>query len=432
MDRAAIGLILTAILLVILFLGVPIGFGFIMVAIGGLVWVTGFKPSLTSIALIAFESTTNYSFAVIPLFLLMSAFVSRSGIGRDAYETARAWLGHLRGGLAMATVGGSGLFAACVGSSFAGVVAMAKVAYPEMKRFKYADTLSAGVIAAGGTLGILIPPSMAFVLIGILTNVSIGKLFMAGILPGLFQILFYIGTIYILCRRNPSLGPGGPKTDFKQKAGSLKLTWPVILLFLLIMGGIYGGVFTPTEAGGVGAFGALVIGLASRQLNRTGFFESLLDTGRSAAMMILLLMGAFIFIQFLALTRIPNTASEFIVGLGLPRYSVLIVILLVYIILGMFFDIFSMLILTVPVLFPTVLALGFDPIWYGVLMVRVAEIGCVTPPYGINLFAFVATVEGASVGTLYRGVIPFLMADFLNIALLIAVPSISTFLPSLM
>jgi C4-dicarboxylate transporter DctM subunit len=431
MSPAVIGFLGIAVLMLLIFLGVHVGFALIIVGFVGFALIAGNDPALANMALIPWAKTNNYSFAVIPLFLLMSSFVTYSGIGTEAYDTARAWIGQAKGGLAMATVGACGLFAACSGSSLAGAVTMGKIAYPEMKRFNYGSSLAVGCVAAGGTLGILIPPSMGFIIIGILTELSIGKLFIAGIIPGILEVLFYCGTIYLLCRINPQLGPGGPKTTLRRKMGSLGLTWPVLLLFVLIIGGIYAGVFTPTEAGGIGAFGALVIGLVRGRLSRRGFFDSLMETALMAGMIIVLLIGAFIFNAFLAVTRIPFVASEYIVTLGLSKYVILVIILFSYIILGMFFDIYAMLILTIPVIFPTIQAMGFDPIWYGVIMVRVIEIGLITPPFGINLFGLAGTVD-VPVGTMYRGVVPFFIADILHVTLLIAVPALSTFLPNLM
>jgi tripartite ATP-independent transporter DctM subunit len=430
-DRSTIGIIGIFVLIILLFLGVHIGFSLIFIGFAGASLVAGMGPALANMSIVTFNKINSFHFAVIPLFLLMSSFVSESKIARESYVTVRAWLGQVKGGLAMATVGSCGLFAACSGSSLAAAITMGKVAYPEMKRFKYGSRLAVGSIAAGGTLGILIPPSIGFIIIGILTELSIGKLFMAGIIPGLLEIVFYFGTIYILCRMNPSLGPTGPRTTIGEKVKSLKLTWPIALLFLIIIGGIYQGVFTPTEAGGIGAFGALIIGLVRRKLSRTGTAEALMDTSKMAALMIILLVGAFMFNSFLAITRITFIASEFIIGLGLSKYLVLAVILFFYVVLGMFFDIYAILILTIPIIFPTIEAMGFDPIWYGVIMVRVVEIGLITPPFGLNLFGLAGTVD-VPVGTLYRGIIPFFIADILHVALLIAFPSLCTFLPSIM
>ena len=431
MSPTEVGVAGFVIIMIVILLGVHVAFALILIGFVGLTMIIGLGPALSSVALIAFNKVNSYDFAVVPLFLLMSAFVSRSGIGKEAYETACAWVGQLKGGLSMATTVACGLFAACCGSSLASAIAMGQMAYPEMKRYHYDSKLSVGTIAAGGTLGILIPPSIGFIVIGILTELSIGKLFIAGIIPGILEILFYVGTIYIMCKFNPHLGPALPKTTLGQKIGSLRLTWPVVLLFLLVIGGIYGGVFTPTEAGGIGAFGALALSLARRQLTGSGFIQALLEGAKMAAMMLALIIGAFVFNLFLAVTRIPFVTSEYIVGLGLSKYAILALILFVYILLGMIFDIFAILVLTIPIIYPTMIALGFDPIWYAVIMVRVIEIGLISPPFGVNLFGLSGTVD-VPIGTMYRGVLPFLAADILHVALLIAVPSLATFLPEKM
>ena len=431
MSQTEIGLIGIVILIVLLMMGVHVGFCLIIVGFAGYAIIGGLDAAISNMAILPFDKLNNYHFAVLPLFLLMSAFVSQSGIGKEAYEAARAWLGQFKGGLAMATVGGCGLFAACAGTSLAGSVVMGKIAYPEMKRLGYSDLLTAPTISAGGTLGILIPPSMGFVLIGILAELSIGKLFIAGIIPGITEIIFYLVTIFLLCKIHPSYAPSGVKTTWQEKAWALRLTWPVILLFCLIMGGIYFGIFTPTEAGGIGAFGALILSLAKRQLSLKGFWLALMDTGKMTAMIIIMLVGAYTFNAFLAITQIPFTLSEFIVDLPVPTYIILAALLIFYIICGMFFDIIAILILTIPVIYPTVDALGFNLIWYSVLMVRIIEIGMITPPFGINLFGL-AGIINVPLGTLYRGIFPFVIADVLNITLLASFPILSTLLPSLM
>jgi len=426
-----IGLLSFILVMVLILFGVHVAFALIPIGLLGISLILGFEPAISSVVLTSFDRVRDYDFAVVPLFLMMSAFISRSGIGEEAYRTACAWVGQLRGGLSMATTVACAIFAACCGSSLASAIAMGQMAYPEMKRYNYDARLSVGTIAAGGTMGILIPPSIGLIVIGILTELSIGKLFIAGIIPGILEALFYLFTIYILCRTKPELGPALPKTTVSQKFFSLKLTWPVVLLFLLVIGGIYGGIFTPTEAGGIGAFGAFVVALARRKLNGADIVSCLHEGARTTAMMVALLIGAFIFNQFLALTRIPFVTSELIVSLGLGKYAVLFLVLVVYILLGMLFDIFSILVLTIPIIFPMIVTLGFDPIWYAVLMVRVVEIGLITPPFGINLFGLAGIVD-VPISTIYRGVMPFLIADLFHVALLIAVPSIVTFLPKLM
>lgn len=431
MSPVEIGVAGFILIMVLILIGINVAFALITVGLSCLALVLDPASALASITLIAFGRVTDYTFAVVPLFLLMSSFVSRSGIGEEAYDTARAWVGQFRGGLAMATTVASAFFAACCGSSLASAVAMGKMAYPEMKRYRYNPRLAIGTIAAGGTMGILIPPSIGFILIGILTELSIGKLFIAGIVPGALEAVFYMTTIYVICKINPELGPALPRTSLGEKLGSLSLTWPVLLLFFLVIGGIYGGVFTPTEAGGIGAFGAIVIALVRRKLNGADILACLLESAKMTAMMLALLIGAFIFNQFLALTRIPFVTTEYVAGLGLGRYSVLFMVLFGYILLGMVFDIYAILVLTIPIIFPTVTSLGFDPIWYAVIMVRIVEVGLITPPFGINLFGMAGTID-EPISVMYSGVIPFLIADICHIALLIAVPSLSTFLPNVM
>jgi C4-dicarboxylate transporter DctM subunit len=431
MSLVEIGLAGIIIIMFVILMGIHVAFALILIGLIGLAMILGPGSAVGSITLIAFSRVSDYNFAVVPLFLLMSAFVSRSGIGEEAYDTARAWVGQFRGGLAMATTVASGLFAAVCGSSLASAVAMGKMAYPEMMRYKYSSKLAIGAIAAGGTMGILIPPSIGFILIGILTELSIGQLFMAGIIPGILEVVFYLVAIYVMCKLNPELGPALPRKTLVDKLWSLRTTWSVLLVFLLVLGGIYGGIFTPTEAGGIGAFSVFLVALARRKLTGSAIIQCLLEASKMTAMMLALLIGAFVFNQFLAITRIPFITSEYVAGLGLWRYAVLFIILFAYILAGMVFDIFAILVLTIPIIYPTIIALGFDPIWYSVLMVRIVEVGLITPPFGINLFGLAGTVN-VPIRIMYRGVVPFLIADGFHIALLIAVPALSTFLPNLM
>jgi C4-dicarboxylate transporter DctM subunit len=432
MSPAVAGAIGFGLMIALVLLSVNVAYAILISGIVGLILTVGIEPALSSMAIIAFEKGTDYTFAVIPLFMLMSAFISTSDIGKQAYEMSRAWIGQARGGLAMATIGACALFAACTGTSMAGAIAFGKIAYPEMKRYGYSSRLSLGAIACGATMGILIPPSLGFIIIGILTQISIGKLFIAGIIPGILMVIFYVTLIFIMCRFNPQLAPAGPKTTIKEKVESLRLTWPVLTLFLLIIGGMYAGIFSSTEAGAVGAFGALIIALVKRQLTRRSFVECLLDSAQITGMIIALVISAFIFKQFLAISRIPFEFSEYIAALGINRYVILGILVIVYIILGMVFDIYAIILMTVPIIFPTMEALGFHPIWFGVIMVRLMEVGDVTPPFGFNLFALSGTLPDAKIQDLYRGVLPFIITDVLHIALLVAFPVLSTFLPEMM
>jgi C4-dicarboxylate transporter, DctM subunit len=429
MTGTEIGIIGTVILLLLLCLGAHIGFSLILVGFFGFAAIGGINGAIGNLFVVPYnEALNSYTFAVIPLFLLMSEFVGQSGIGTEAYLTARTWLGQLKGGLAMATIGACGLFAAVSGSSLAGTMVMGRVAYPEMMRAKYSKQLASGVCVAGGTLGILIPPSMGFVLIGILSDLSIVKLFLAGILPGISVIIFYWITIFIMCRIDPKLAPSSARTTLKEKVVSTKYTWSIGLLFVLMMWGIYTGIFTATEAAGIGAAGALVVGLIKKGINGRNFWQALMDTSKMAAMIIIMVIGAYMFNKFLAISRIPTTLGDFMAGLPIPSYGLLAIIIVFYLICGMFFDIYAVLILTIPILFPVIKTLGFDLIWYSVIMVRVVEVGFISPPFGLNVFALAGMIK-EPLGVLYRGVIPFCISDCLNIIFLCAFPMISLWLP---
>ena len=428
MDPVTIGLIGIALMLVLIFAGFNVGVVLSFVGFSGFVVILGWEKAFDNMYIIPFSTCLSYEFAVVPLFMLMGTVVGRSGIGEDAYHTARAWVGHIKGGLAMATVCGCGLFAATSGSSLATAVTMGKVAYPEMRKLEYDPSLAIGSIAAGGSLGLLIPPSMAFVLIGILTEVSIGKLFLAGIIPGIIEVAVYCAVIYVLCIINPLKGPSIPPVKWVERFYALRKIWAILVLFLVVIGGIYGGVFTPTEAGGIGALGAIVIGLLMRRLNKRALVGSFIEAARSIGMIIVMLIGAFIFMRFLAYTQIPALAAEWVINLGLSPFIILLVIVVSFIFLGMFFDMWAVIILTVPILFPMIVSIGYNPLWFGVIMCRMLEIGMITPPFGINLFGLAATAE-VPAGIMYRGIIPFVLADFIIVAILIAFPALSTFIP---
>jgi C4-dicarboxylate transporter DctM subunit len=426
-----VGLIGFLILFVFLFLKVPVGFALALVGFGGFAVLRSVDGALGMLAVIPFRVTTNYHLAVIPLFVLMGAIVANSAIARDLFATAYKWVGRLPGGLASATVLASGGFAAVTGSALAGTTAIGKIVAPEFRRYNYDPRLSAGCVAAGGTLGSLIPPSMAFIIYGILTEQSVGRLFMAGVFPGILEVVFYLVVIYVLCRLNPSMGPAGPGTSFKVKIASLGGVLPVLALFLLVMGGIYGGIFTPTEAGGIGAAGAIVISLAMRRLSFGSFIDSLLETVHISGMTLLIVIGAYIFGSFMAISQLPFFLANWIAGLSLPPLAVLALIIVVYLLLGCAFEIMSVLVLTIPIIFPIIKLLGIDPIWYGVIMVRMLEVGAITPPIGIGCYVTAGIMDIPAVNV-FRGVFPFILADLCNIALLVAVPTISLWLPSIM
>ena len=427
MSPEYIGLIGVGILVVLLFMRMWVGLAMAVIGFLGYAVITSLKHALLVAGSVPYSAIANETVAAVPLFILMGVVVSNTGVSGDLYNAAYKWLGQLRGGLAISTVVACGGFAAMSGSSAATAATMGKVALPEMRKYNYDEKLSTGAVAAGGTIGILIPPSMGFILYGILTEESIGKLFVAGIIPGILEIVFYIAVIIILCRFDAMLGPAGPKTSITEKLPALKNTWPMLALFLLVMGGIYGGWFTPTEAGAIGAFGAIVISAITRKITRENLMASILEAARTTAMIVLIIAGAFILMKFMAVSRLPSWLADFVSGLPFPPMIILLLILCLYIILGMFLDIYAAILLTLPILFPVIVSLGFDPIWYGVVMVRVMEVGLITPPMGLNVF-ILAGATNAPLGTIFKGVVPFLIADILHIALLVAFPGISLLL----
>jgi len=381
---------------------------------------------------IPYNTASHYEFSVIPLFVLMGEFCFFSGIGRDLYDMAYKWVGPLPGGLSMGTVCACGGFAAVCGDSMATAVTMGTVALPEMKRYKYNPRLAVGSVAAGGTLGVLIPPSLAFILYAVITDQSIAALFMAGIVPGILLIGLFMATIYLRAFRNPDLGPPGPRTTFKEKVVSLKGVWATLVLFVGVMGGMYIGAFTPTEGGGIGAFGAFVIGVARRRLNWKGFLSSLLEAGRITGTCLSILIGANIFGYFLAASKLPLELADFVVALPVPAVFILTAILVIYLLLGCLMPAIPMLILTVPIFFPVVMAMGYNPIWFGVIMVLMFEMAVITPPMGINVLALQTVVDDVSLADMFRGVLPFLFAMIACVILLILFPKIPTFLPELL
>ena len=432
MTPLTVGYMGIGVLIVALFSGIHIGV--VMGAVGflGIAVISGWPSGLMVLKTVPYTTFANYSMSVVPLFILMGAICFYAGISKDLYRTVHKWLGHMRGGLAMASVGACAAFAAISGSSLATAATMGTVALPEMKRYKYDLSLASGAIAAGGTIGILIPPSVPLIIYGILANQSIGKLFMAGLIPGILEAVFYIVTIYILCRLNPSIGPQGPKTNFVEKIGSLKSTWIVLLLFVVVIGGIYVGIFSPTEAAGVGACSAFVFALARRSLSFTDFRKSIASSVKTTAMIFVIFLGAMILGYFLAVTRLPFELADFVGGLAVNRYVVLLTILVVYLLLGCVMDSLAMILLTIPIFYPLITALEFDPVWFGIIVVRAAEIGLITPPVGLNVFVIKGIATDIPMFTIFRGIVPFIIADICHVAMLILVPQVALFLPTLM
>ena len=432
MTPLTIGLIGLGILFVLLLSRMPIGLVMALVGFAGFAYICGFDDALGVLGTVPYDTFVSYGMSIIPLFILMGSFCYFAGLSRDLYDTVHAWLGRFRGGLAMATVGACASFAAVSGSSLATAATMGTVALPEMRRYKYDDRLATGSVAAGGTIGILIPPSIVLILYAVITEQSIGKLFLAGFIPGVLEAVFYIVTIYILCKRNPLMGPPGPRTSFIEKIVSLKNSWVVVVLFVVIIGGIYQGWFSPIEAAGVGAFGAFAFAIARRKLSWQAFKTSLFETGKTTAMIFVIIMGAMILGYFLAVSRLPFELANFIGGLPVNRYVILAIILVFYLALGCVMDSLAMMLLTVPIFFPLILALDFNPIWFGILIVRVCEMGLITPPVGLNVYIIRGVAKDVSMPTIFRGIIPFLIADICHVALLVAVPQISLFLPGFM
>jgi tripartite ATP-independent transporter DctM subunit len=433
-------LIAFAILLALVALRVPIAFAMGLVGFAGFGLTVGWSPSMAMAVNVTYETGLAYSLSVVPLFILMGNFVRQAGLSDELYTASYAFLGHRRGGLAMATVVACGGFSAVCGSSLATAATMSKVAMPPMRRFGYADSLAAGSIAAGGTLGILIPPSVILVIYGIMTESNIGLLFIAGIVPGLLGIALYLVAVMITVRINPDAGPPGERMDWPARWRALLGVWGVLVLFTLVIGGIYGGVFTPTEAGGIGAFGAFVFALARRRLDWRTLVQLLTESVRTTAMIFTILIGALIFSNFINVAGMPSALAELVTSYGLSPLMVVLLIMLIYVALGCVLESLSMILLTVPVFYPLVQGLDFagaiDPemvlIWFGIVIVVVTEISLITPPVGLNVFVLNGMLPDVRLATIFKGVTPFWIVDILRLALLVLVPTISIWLPSLM
>lgn len=432
MSTDAIAVLGFVVLFALMLMRVPIGMAMGLVGVTGFGMIVGAGPALKLIGQTSMRTVTDYTFGVIPMFLLMGAFVTTSGMSRELFRTAHALIGHLRGGLGFATIVACTGFAAISGSSVATAATFSTVAYPEMRRHNYPQTFATGVIAAGGTLGAMLPPSTVLAVYGVITEQDIGKLFVAGILPGLLAMCMYILTIAIIGWMRPGFLPEVPRATWRERYDAVKEVWAPVLLFIFVIGGLYGGLFTPTEAGGMGAGGAFIIGVLRRRLKREEILSSLLQATRTTAAVFTILIGALLFGYFLTVTQTPQKITAFLTGLGIGNYGVLALIMVMYLLLGCVMDAMAMVILTVPIVFPVIKALGFDPIWFGIIVVMTVELGLISPPVGMVVFVVKSVIKDASFATIFYGVTPFIITDVIRLIILIAFPMIALYLPSRM
>ena len=432
MSPEVTGITGIVLLLILFLLRMPVAFTMALVGLGGFAYLGGIESALVLLAQDIFETLSSYPLSVIPMFILMGAFAFASGISQRLYTTSYTWVGQLRGGLTVATVLACSGFAAICGSTAATAATMGKIALPEMKKYGYDDVLATGTVASAGTLGILIPPSTVLIVYGILTEESIGKLFVAGILPGILLSLFFVATVVLLCMRNPHLGPPGPSSTWKQKMLAATGIIEAILLFLLTIGGLFLGWFSPTQAGAIGASGALLIGVVRRQLDIKTTIEAAKGGLRTACMVLFIITGATVFGHFLAISNIPFVLADWVGNLPIPPMAVMGVMMLIYFVGGFFMDSMAMIVVTVPIFFPIVTRLGLDPIWFGVMIVLIGEMGVITPPVGVNVFVIKGIAPDIPLYKIFRGIFPFLWAIVLLAILLMFFPKIATFLPNLM
>jgi C4-dicarboxylate transporter, DctM subunit len=427
MSSDAVALLGFVALFVLMLLRVPVGMAMGLVGVSGFAYLVNGDAALKIIGHTSMRTVTDYTFGVIPMFLLMGAFVSNSGMSRELFRAANSFVGHFRGGLGIATIAACAGFAAISGSSVATAATFATVAYPEMRRYNYPQSFATGVIAAGGTLGAMLPPSTVLAVYGIITEQDIGKLFIAGIIPGLLAASMDMLTVVVIGWLRPDFLPVAPRHSWKERLIGLRDIWAMLLLFVFVIGGLYGGLFTPTEAGGVGAIGALIIGVVRGKLDRLQIRRSLLQAVRTAAAVLTVLIGALLFGYFLTVTQTPQKVTGFLTALGLGRYGVLALIMVMYIVLGCLMDSLAMIILTIPIIFPVIMQLGFDPIWFGVIIV---ELGLIHPPVGMNVFVIKSVVQEVTFSTIFRGVLPFILTDLIRLVILIAFPILALWLPS--
>lgn len=432
MSGVAIGAMGLGLLFAFVMLGMPIAMSLGVVGFLGIFYLVGPVAGLEILGSVPFHRVANWTLICLPLFVLMGNFAAQTGISQSAFDTSRKWLGHFPGGLGLATVFACGLFAAVSGSSVAEAAIMGRVCLPELNRYGYDKKFSTGCVAAAGTLGILIPPSVILVIYGTLTEQSIGKLLMAGLLPGILLMLSYLVTVAILAKLNPKIGPSVERAPFKEMLRSLRGLTGVFILFLIVIVGIWSGLFTPTEAAGIGAFSAFIFSLATRNLTWKNLTASLMDTGRFTAMIFLIVVGAMLFMYFLALSGLPTALAEFVTRAATSPMMVIAYIIVIYLFLGCILDTLGMVLLTVPIFFPIVVSVGFDPIWFGIIVVLAAEIGLITPPVGINVFVIKGVAEDVPMHEIFRGIVPFLIADLVVVAIVVAFPQIALWIPSMM
>jgi len=431
MSPETAGIVGILVLLFLFLIKVPIAFAMAIVGFTGFAYLSDIDPALSILSQDFFDTFTSYPLSVIPMFILMGSFAYASGISERLFSATYTWVGSLRGGLTIATVLACAGFAAICGSTAATAATMGKIALPEMKKYKYDDTLATGTVAAAGTLGIMIPPSTVFIVYGILVEESIGKLFVAGILPGIILSLMFVATVAILCARNPALGPPGPVTTWTEKVKATKGIFEAVILFLLAIGGLMLGWFSPTQAGAIGAGGALLIGLVRRKLTWKSFVETGKDGLLTSCMVMFIIAGAVVFGHFMAVSRIPFLLADWLASLPVHRLVIMGIILLIYFVGGCLMDSMALIVVTIPIFYPVVQKLGFDPIWFGVMIVLLGEMGVITPPVGINVFVIKGIAPEVPLQLIFKGIFPFLYALILLAIVILFVPEIATFLPSL-
>ena len=429
MSVTLVGLIGVAAMVVLLVLGVPIAFAMAVTGAVGLWILEGPGPALAHTVLIPWHEGRSFVLVTIPLFVLMGQLVFHTGLATDLYAGIRAWISRVPGGMAITSVMACGAFGAVTGSSIATVATMGAIVMPEMRRYKYHPRLATGSLAASGTLGILIPPSLIFIFYGVMTETSIGALFIAGIVPGILTVAMFSVIILVRCVVTPSLGPPGPGATWSERWASTVGLLPILSLFLLVIGGIYGGIFTPTEAAGVGCTGVLVAAAIGRRLTSQAMSKALEETALVSAMIFAIIVGGYLVARFLAITGITENLVAMLVGLDLGRVPFLLLLVLIYLVLGAMVDVFGMLVLTIPFVMPVVVELGIDPVWFGVFVVMMAELALVTPPIGANVFVMRRTAPDVSMGDIFMGVLPFVIGELIVIALVIAFPEIALWLP---